>query len=65
MAEMKIHDGWKYTGWKIVVINTVMLRATRKGGYYIIKYDDDCRCDIINYFRINGKSLKSYLAGIK
>lgn len=59
-AQMKIYDGWTHTGWQDVLINHVMLRQRDKTGYYIIKGDFG-RIDCINDFRVNGKSLKSYL----
>lgn len=62
IAEIKVYDYYcAHIGWQAVVITRVMLRATRKCGYYIIKYNNDSRCDCINNFRVDGKNLKSYL----
>jgi len=47
-------------------IKTVMVRATDRDAYYIIKFrylkdGVEDRIDCINEFRINGKTLKSFL----
>ena len=75
-AKMKVYDYEDYSNWgkvkdyKDVVITHVMLRATRKGAYYIIKYfvvgvNEELRKDNIMDFKVNGKSLKSYLENLK
>jgi len=68
-GKVKVYDR-EYTGafigWEDVFIKTVMVRATDRDAYYIIKFrylkdGVEDRIDCINEFRINGKTLKSFL----
>lgn len=68
-GRVKVYDGWEHVGWEDVLIKKVMVRATNKSAYYIIKFrylkdGVEDRIDCINDFRINDMALKRYLEKI-